>query len=59
MQRQGKANAGKDGKSKDGIRSRLIESGQLDQVVVGDALYWVAGFAPGTKATGDDEDFES
>jgi len=39
--------------------SLLIEGGQLDQVVVGDALYGVAGFAPGAEAAGDYEDFES
>jgi hypothetical protein len=37
----------------------LIESRQLDQVILGDAFYGVAGFAPGAQAAGDDEHFES
>ena len=35
------------------------ESGQLDQVIEGDSLQGVAGFAPGGQAAGDYEDFES
>jgi hypothetical protein len=35
------------------------EGGELDQVVVGDALEGLSGLAPGSKAAGDDEYFES
>jgi len=62
----GKATGGKNrgrkckgGKSKDRIRGWLIESWELDQVVVGDAFYGIAGFAPGAEAAGDYEYFES
>jgi hypothetical protein len=37
----------------------LTEGGELDQVVVGDSLYWISGFAPGAQASGDYEYFES
>ncbi len=37
----------------------LAEGWQLDQVVVGDAFHGMASLAPGAKATGDHEHFES
>jgi hypothetical protein len=58
---KGKGWKNKDGKIKSRKigGSRLIESGQLDQVVEGDSFYWIARFAPGAEASGDYEDFES
>jgi hypothetical protein len=38
---------------------RSAERWQLDQIVVGDALYCVSSLAPGPQAAGDDVDFES
>jgi hypothetical protein len=49
----------KAGNGKGGIRNWLIECWQLDQVVVGDSFYGIAGFAPGAEASGDYENFES
>jgi hypothetical protein len=37
----------------------LVESRQLDQVILRNPLYGVAGFAPGAQAAGDHEHFES
>jgi hypothetical protein len=42
-----------------GKEQELAEGWQLDQVVVGNLFHRVPGFAPGTQATGDYEDFES
>jgi hypothetical protein len=41
------------------IEANLGKGGQFYQVIMGNALDGVAGFAPGSKAAGDDVNFKS